>query len=219
MTDEPTNLPGAAVPKSAVALIEQKFMAPARLLRDLDPLLEFASASRGVWKAPLDLRWIETQADTARDWMTRIPDISTLRDAKEVFRSAVVEPATQQELGIVMATMLDMYPAVKVPSFQTYVEGLAVIAAGEYGDQQDDDDDLVISAPVAAMAMFTILKCCKFTPAIAEVIEHARPHRNKFRRSFYAADHLIDMRDSAESMMDALGEFKSDDGDYPWSTE
>lgn len=190
-----------AAPASSPTSVLNALLAPARLHRQLRPWLQWASGgTTGAWLSPLDPRQAKQHAEKARQWLATMPSRGELMEADAKFFEAATEHATPAQAEMVAAVMMDAYPLGRTnPAI--YAEMLAICLA----DQTARGD--LPSATVMAVTARNLISKSKFVPAVSEFLDHAKRVRNAFWGGHVHAEHLLELRFSAEDVLHELGEW------------
>jgi hypothetical protein len=147
-----------------------------------------------------------------------IPDFRELLDATDAFGMALIE-TDEGNIRILLGLMLDGLPSAKTLPSASYADALAFLLS----DIEDEDEDGPVdcyAAIVIAAAVVEVWKSLTFAPSPTEFLSLARKKRREFRRAYYVAGRLYDLRCQAEAVLlhfgDIKDETKGDDGDIPF---
>lgn len=156
-----------------------------------------------IGKSPLtiDMRNI----DRARAWDERIPSRDVLSTQRDLLVNAVYDRATEAEVRLICATLLDSIPNARNAASAGFIENL-VFAISHVDDDHHNDwsPGSGFSFAVLYTAARRIMSVCLFCPSIGEVIEASRKARCEFWIALRNTNKLLDLRLSAEDVIELV---------------
>jgi hypothetical protein len=154
----------------------------------------------------LSVESAERDKATAHEWLTGMPKRRALSEALTLFEQAVSEPATTEDIAVIVGGMLGAHPNAQKMQIDNYVEMLSLVLA--VGVDLDDAEELsAFSASAIAYGSVLAAGISHFVPPIAAVVEQSKRARSLFLSAVARTEHLIEMRDSAEDVLIEVGEF------------
>ena len=156
------------------------------------------------------------EIERARDIMRRLPDTGLLMKQSEDLHKAAFSPATENEIRLCVAALVDAIPHAGATAGLGFLESL--IFSIKHGDDDAPQwDSRGFSLPVLFMTVQRLSTTSKFCPAICEFLDEARRARELFYSAWRATDQLFDVARAAEYLIDEIDNPIADNtgGDIP----
>lgn len=159
------------------------------------------------------------QIDLARHWVKFLPDEETLRQQYEQFSNAIHTPATNNEIRLIVAALVDGIGHASATASAGWIATLI------FQIEHADDDEITdwapsgLSLPILYATNRRLIARCRYCPSIAEYLEEAKAVRIEFVRAANATDRLLTLLWSAEDLVDLVDhpvDVEDDDNPLPF---
>lgn len=143
------------------------------------------------------------EIERARELMRRLPASELLMKQAEDLQKAAFKPATDKEIRLCVAAMIDAIPHAGNTAGLGFIESL-IFSIQRSDDELPEWDSCGFSLPVLFLTVQRISTSSKFCPAICEFLDEARKTREMFHASWRATDQLFDIARAAECLIDEI---------------
>lgn len=180
-----------------------------RILRqwdDLEPLVTLRTTGRNAQAIKKATPILASDPNARERTLARVAKMAgrlELNDQLENLRAAVYEPATPEEISIIVGVLLDGLSSAR--SLGVGVQD-AIAYTLEEADVDRDPDEYPpyqgFSARVLTSAIRKLLRTCTFAPSPAEVLAAANEARERYHNALAATNKVLHLRLNAEDIVD-----------------
>ena len=185
---------------------------------NLDPIVARRMATAPKIDGLIELK--PTLEDRARaiDRDSNLPTLDALTGDLGLIDTAIFDRASESDLRVLIATMLEAMPAAQSQATPTYIDALVWWLEHIDDDRKPEDFPKFsgLSGHVVTSTIRSIWATSTFAPSIEQVLKAVQDTRARYWHARCVTTRLITLRRNVEAVLDATDGHRGDDDDIPF---